>query len=193
MARPCTVCSHPDRETINQELIAGTSYRNVGKQFGVGVSAVFRHRRDHLTELLANALEARGARELHHGDELLNQLQGLTTEALSILNDSRGSGDNRTALVAISELRRNIELTARLTGELIEKHAHLHAAAGLTPEAQQQLTDAVNVMREYKAQLPPPGSIKSDIHLLEGAAALPGVVTTIEEATGSRGRRSASH
>ncbi len=179
MARPCTVCSHPDRETINQELIAGTSYRNVGKQFGVGVSAVFRHRRDHLTELLANALEARGARELDHGDELLNQLQSLTTEALSILNDARGSGDNRTALVAIGKLRRNVELTAKLTGELVERHAHLHAG-GLSLEARQQLAEAVDVMRDYKAQLPAPGSIRADVHLLSGEAALP-TVTTFEE------------
>ena len=128
---------------------------------------------------MANALEARGARELDHGDELLNQLQGLTTEALSILNDSRGSGDNRTALVAISELRRNIELTAKLTGELVERHAHLHAG-GLSLEARQQLADAVEVMRDYKGQLPAPGSIREDVHLLSGEAALPRTIINVD-------------
>ena len=82
MPRPCTICIHPDRETIDQQLLAGTPYRTVGKQHSVGVSAVFRHRRDHLTRLMATAVEARGVQELGYGDDLLGQLEFLNGKTL---------------------------------------------------------------------------------------------------------------
>ena len=64
MARACTVCTHPEHQSIDRDLLSGTPYRAVGKRYGVGTSAVFRHRRDHLTELMAKAVEAREIRGL---------------------------------------------------------------------------------------------------------------------------------
>ncbi len=105
MARACTVCTSPDRTSIDRDLLSGTPYRAVGKRYGVGTSAVFRHKRDHLTELMARAAKARGARDLEYGDDLLGQLVGLNGRAMSILDDAEASGDRRAALGAIREVQ----------------------------------------------------------------------------------------
>jgi len=33
MPRSCTVCTHPERQKIDQELVSGTVLRNVAEQF----------------------------------------------------------------------------------------------------------------------------------------------------------------
>ncbi len=132
MPRPCTICTHPNREAIDQELLAGTSYRTVGKQHSVGVSAVFRHRRDHLTELMAQAVQARGVQELGYGDDLLGQLEFLNGKTLKILDEAEATGDRRGALAAIREARSTIELNAKLCGQIREQHLHLHGHQQLT-------------------------------------------------------------
>ena len=74
MARSCTVCHHPDRSSIDRELCAGTSVRDVCKGRGLAPSSVNRHKR-HITERLAKVevgkqkdfagllLEAHGAKD----------------------------------------------------------------------------------------------------------------------------------
>ncbi len=180
MARPCTVCTHSDHETIDQDLVSGTPYRAVAKRHGVGVSSVFRHRRDHLTELMAKAVEVRGVRDLEYGDDLLGQLQSLNGRAMSILDDAETSGDRRTALAAIREVRSIIELNGKLCGQIQERHLHLHAHEQLSPEAHQQFMQGIEIMRGFTEKCLPQGDIRDDVHLLEGEAALP-KATSIEE------------
>ncbi len=180
MARPCTVCSHDQHESIDQDLLSGTPYRAVGKRYGVGTSAVFRHKRDHITQLIAQAVEARGARDLEYGDDLLGQLQSLNGRAMSILDSAETSGDRRGALGAIREVRSIIELNAKLCGQIQERHLHLHAHEQLSPEARQQFMEGVALMREFTEKCLPQGDIRDDVHLLSGAEALP-KATSFEE------------
>ncbi len=175
MARPCTVCIHPDRETIDRELLGGSPYRVVANRHGIGASSAFRHRRDHLTELMAKAVEARGVRDLEYGDDLLGQLQSLNGRAMSILDDAETSGDRRTALAAIREARSTIELNAKLCGQIREQHVHLHGHTMLSPEAAQQFIEAMATMQKVVGKLPR-DNIADDPHLFEGADALPGAV-----------------
>ena len=50
----------------------------------------------------------------------------------------------------------------------------LHAHHQLSPEAHEQFMDAVEVMLDYRENcLPRQGSIRDDVHLLDGEAALP--------------------
>lgn len=173
MARPCTVCTHPDHETIDRDLLSGTPYRAVGKRYGVGTSAVFRHKRDHITKLMAEAVQAREVRDLEHGGDMLDQLEFLNQKTLRILADAEEAGDRRGALAAIREARSTIELTAKLCGQIREQHLHLHGHQMLSPEAAEQFVDAMSTMEAVLHRLPPPGAIRDDPHLLSGADALP--------------------
>ena len=72
--------------------------------------------------------------------------------------------------MAIREARGALELQGKLTGELFERHAHVHAVT-LTPEAIEQLHETVERMSdfaEYRKTLKPAHP------LLEGEAALVG-------------------
>lgn len=114
MPRTCTICTHPERPEIDRALLDGEAYRTIAKRYGAGPSAVLRHR-EHLPNQLVKASEAQ---EVAHADTLLEQVRTLQGRALSILDRADEAGDLRTALSAIREARGNLELLAKLLGEL---------------------------------------------------------------------------
>ena len=75
-------------------------------------SGVYRHQQGHLPAIM---LEARESEEIAHADGLLAQLQILQQKTLEILARAEGTGDLRSALAALREFRRTVELTAKLT------------------------------------------------------------------------------
>jgi hypothetical protein len=118
MPRRCTVCDHPERHGIDEALVTGAPYRSVAKRFELSESAVYRHKSDHLP---AHLLKAREAEEVAKADDLLEQVRDLQGHALDILERAEKAGDLRTALAAISQARGNLELLAKLLGELDER------------------------------------------------------------------------
>ena len=117
MPRKCSICTHPNREAIDRALVNKESFRYVSKQYGVTVSAIHRHNDTHLPSSLAKAQEARAVTQ---ADDLLSQVKSLQSRALSILDQAENAGDLRTAILAIREARGNLELLAKLLGELQE-------------------------------------------------------------------------
>ena len=117
MPRPCTICHHPQREAIEQTLLTSASYRDIALQFGVSHMAVSRHKQDHLPQHLC---QAHAAQEVSQADTLLAQLQTLTGETQAILREARtgATKDPELALKAIARLEKQLELQARLLGEL---------------------------------------------------------------------------
>jgi hypothetical protein len=110
MPRTCTLCSHPDRPAIDAALVSGTPFRNIAERHGVSVGALFRHQ-DHLSAAL---LHAREIEQVAQADDLLAQVRDLQRRTLRILDGAERAGDRRTALAAIREARRNLELLGRL-------------------------------------------------------------------------------
>jgi hypothetical protein len=118
MPRSCTVCTHPERERIDRELVGGASNHAVASLCDVSEAAVRRHKANHLPAELAKAYEAQ---EFAQADELLKQVRNLQERALDILDKAEEAGELRTALAAIREARGNLELLAKLLGELDER------------------------------------------------------------------------
>ena len=114
MGRTCTICKHPERGIIEDALLAGTPFRNIAKRSGISITALHRHKHDHMPESLAKAEAAEQVR----ADDLLEQVRHLQEKALSILATAEQAGDMRTALQAIREARGNLELLAKMLGEL---------------------------------------------------------------------------
>ena len=48
MPRPCAICTHPDRSTIEAAMATGDSYREIASRFELSKSAVARHAANHL-------------------------------------------------------------------------------------------------------------------------------------------------
>jgi len=113
------VCSHPEREAIDRALVEGQSTGKLaGRYRTIDERAIRRHRSNHLPTALARAREAE---EVSRADDLLAQVRGLQDRALAILGKAEDSGDLRAALGAIREARGNLELLAKLLGELDER------------------------------------------------------------------------
>jgi transposase len=116
--RSCTICEHPEREAIDKALVGGTSNRSVASQYDVSEAAVRRHKSNHLP---AKLVLAQQAEEVAEADELLDQVQDLQARTLAILEAAELTSQHRTALSAIREARSNLELMARLIGELDDR------------------------------------------------------------------------
>ncbi len=132
MPQPCKVCRHPQKLEIDRGLLAGRPKRALALAFAVSADSVERHARKHVTQALAAATEGR---EALYGNKLIEQLVELQNETKAILREARfgEKTDNRTALKAIGQAIAQLELQARLTGELKDKQVN-QALVILDPE-----------------------------------------------------------
>ena len=118
MPRSCTVCEHLEKDTIDRELVGSASNRSVASLYDVSEAAVRRHKANHLPAKLVMAVKAA---EVVEADNLLHQVGDLQRRALAILDKAEETGELRTALSAIREARGNLELLAKLLGELDDR------------------------------------------------------------------------
>ncbi len=135
MPRACTVCAHAERQAIDKALVAGEAFRNIAQRFGTSVAALHRHKGEHLPRLLAKAqrqevtrataLEAQAhhqaADERAHALDVVQQLRTINGAALTVLVEARNARNGDLALKAIDRIQRQIELQAKLLGELDER------------------------------------------------------------------------
>jgi hypothetical protein len=140
--RACTICTHPGLDAINHALVEGTPNRRIASQYDVTERAVRNHKSGHLPATLAKAQEAE---EVARADDLLSDVRDLQTRALAILDKAEGSGDLRTALGAIREARGNLELLAKLLGELDERPVNVL----ISPEWLELRTVIVGALEPY--------------------------------------------
>jgi hypothetical protein len=116
--RSCTICEHAEREAIDRALVAGEANTKLSSVFAVSEQALRRHKGSHLP---AKLVMAQAAEEVAQADTLLDQVRDLQRRALDILDKAEDAGELRTALGAIREVRGNLELLAKLLGELDER------------------------------------------------------------------------
>jgi hypothetical protein len=113
----CRVCSHPQVDEINVSLAAHVSIRKISERFRTKLSATYRHSKNHMP---VGIIEAARAVELVRAEDILAQLGELQASALAVLKKAESVGDLRAATGAITSARGNLELIARLIGELRE-------------------------------------------------------------------------
>jgi hypothetical protein len=156
--RTCVACRHPLRETIDSELVAGVPVRHIAAHTGTSPTGLQRHRA-HLAPRLARAVERRAAvtervvaeaeeRTERADAELLDQLLQVSEETRAILRETRERGENGLALKALARLESQIELQARLLGELRDSGMSVHFE--FPPEA------AARVAAAWLARRSPP-------------------------------------
>ena len=97
---------------MEDAFIAGQAKRRIASQHGVSERAVRYDMREHLPALLALARDAERAAR---ADTLLDRMEALQSQTLAILDAPE---DQRTALAAIAQARRNLELIGEVTKEL---------------------------------------------------------------------------
>src|SRR5918999_5791955 len=102
MPRSCNVCTHPEREAIDEALVGGVAFPALVAEYRVSKDSLSRHKANHLP---AKLVMAQAAEEVAQADTLLDQVRGLQRRALEILDKAEEAGELRTALAAIREAR----------------------------------------------------------------------------------------
>jgi len=123
MPPTCSICKHKARPQMDEALLRGESLRHIAKQFRVGPTSLFRHSRSHIAAAVAKAHEAG---EVANADSLLAKVKTLELEAQGIGKKAEAAGDLRTALVAVRELARQVELMGRLIGAFPKEKENEH-------------------------------------------------------------------
>ena len=77
MARPCSICTHPQRAEIDKEIVSGKSFRTIAGGFDVSESALKRHKKHIATTVIETERQkavsgtARMLKELSRGFDSL--------------------------------------------------------------------------------------------------------------------------
>lgn len=125
---------------MEDAFIAGQAKRRIASRYGVTERAVRYHMREHLPALLALARDAERAAR---ADTLLDRMEALQSQTLAILDAPE---DQRTALAAIAQARRNLELIGEVTREL-DRAGTINLE--LTVEWQEVKAVLVNTLASY--------------------------------------------
>lgn len=120
MPRACSICIHPKRDEIESGIVAGTSYRNIAEQYGVSLAPLSRHASEHIARSIK---QSRDAKEAAQALNVVQQLREINEVTRAIVKESR-SGKNKKngmALFAIDRIQKQLELQAKLLGDLDDR------------------------------------------------------------------------
>jgi hypothetical protein len=123
----CTICSHPELNAINLDIMQKVPIRDIAAHYGVSASSVQRHSVSHLNDNTMRSLAIRG-----DANELVQQ--GIATDAKmvysllaenfatarSIQQRAVDSEDPNLALKALKEARESLALLQKFTVKTTE-------------------------------------------------------------------------
>lgn len=121
MPRACSICNHPERNSITNDILARRPLRWIAARHpDISINALSRHVKHHVTKALRKVapgdVTMTMATEL--AEPVLVSMRKLQARALRILQTAEKAKDFSIALAAIREVRRGYELIAKITGEL---------------------------------------------------------------------------
>lgn len=156
MPRRCSVCTHEKRDSVDKALVDHRlSYRQLASNYGLSLSAMYRHARNHIPEILT---KAHNIKEVAHADVLRDRIERLVSQSEQLLEHGRSKERGVDWAAGLRELRKSYELLARVSGELderpqinliateqwIEIRTRLIAVLGAYPEAKRKVIEVLN-------------------------------------------------
>jgi hypothetical protein len=119
MPRHCSVCVHPERPAIDHALVAGDAAQQISARYcSLSRPAIQRHKAEHLPQTMVKAKESE---DVGHAIDIVRQLKAINGASLQILNEARQAGNGELVLKAVDRVQRQIELQAKLLGELDDR------------------------------------------------------------------------
>jgi len=120
MPQICSICRHKNRPEIDAALLRSESLRNIAKQFGTSATALHRHRNSCVSQQLS---KAKDASDVVAASALVRELREITAKTRDVLARAVREKNGDLALKAVARLERQLELKARLLGQLEERGA----------------------------------------------------------------------
>ena len=82
MGRKCSVCGSREIEKINQLIVVGVPIREIAGQYRLGKNAIFRHKKDHIPELLAKAEKG----EILKANKIIEEIERIYNRVNKLFN-----------------------------------------------------------------------------------------------------------
>lgn len=106
MPRICTICSHAERQAIDEALVSGAAIRKTAALYRVSEDSLQRHKREHLPDKLVKAQQAR---EIFGADRLLNEMTQLRDKLWTGLAEAERAGSGAGVVAFAREYRNTLE------------------------------------------------------------------------------------
>jgi hypothetical protein len=152
--RPCLCCASPEVRELDKLIVLGRQPKELASRFGVSRQSIAWHRAHHLPLATRDAgLQTVAAVEASHGASLVDDAHSLLERARTILGTAEGSGQLDTALRAIRESGRLLELIGKLRGEISNDTTINLVAAPIVLELQQAVMLGLASFPEAKASV----------------------------------------
>jgi hypothetical protein len=125
VARSCTICTHPDKTAIETAIVANEKYQEISKRFDISISAIGRHKDNHLkaaiqavqskrAEQTAEIVEEAEQKQEHFVWNLFDEMKWLHEQVHVLYQLAKTEGDVGTSLKALSEARQQTKLFSEL-------------------------------------------------------------------------------
>jgi hypothetical protein len=119
VARPCPLCQGSQRDDIARDLLT-LSYRQIAHRYHLRLATVSDHVNQHLSPSLQRVIQSEHdlTSDALTVQPVLQQLEKLNRRILRILAISESEKDWPTALGAVRECRKTLEVLGKITGEI---------------------------------------------------------------------------
>lgn len=150
--RTCTICSHEKRHEIEAEIASGKSFRGISRHFSVGADAVERHASTHLVKAIKEVRQTQTQQSGSTALERMGQAEKIVDEVITYSWGGETGKETRMpelVLKALAESRRQVELRAKLEGEL-DEHSITITSIPEWRELRALLLDALSIHPQAK-------------------------------------------
>src|SRR5579863_3229828 len=118
MARPCTACSHPERNAIDRFLVNGTSLQKVADQFRLTKRSVGRHKSNCIPDKMARGLEKRNEVAQLEAIDLTHEARTFFERLKQQADDAEKNGDGKLFVQVAGAAEKYIRLLGEIEGRL---------------------------------------------------------------------------
>jgi len=119
VARPCTICTHLDRQQIDLELTGGSTLAAIATKHGVSRDSLARHKGRHVTPALVRLAQQRQADA--SAVTVAERLEEVVLQAKRLLAKAERKGALVAGAQLLGQLRQTLETLAKISGELNDR------------------------------------------------------------------------
>ena len=122
MPKGCKICRADNVKEIDKAIIEGETLQSIADKYHFHISTISRHK-PHIASKINTYSALVDAQE---GGTVLQRIDDLLQRANNLLDKAEDSGDVKTALIAIREVRGTLELLGKASGQLAPEKILVH-------------------------------------------------------------------
>lgn len=155
----CTVCDHGDRASIELGIANKVPIRVLAKRYGIHHDAVHRHGKNHMRPELHAQLMTRGRMtpvELENlrvteSEGVLQHIVAVRARLYSLMDSAEQQDDYKSAAAISGQILKNLEITAKLLGDLKTGTVNVTNNLLVMPEFHALRTNIMQALRGHPA------------------------------------------